>query len=319
MSSAGSFQIALYAVIPIFLVILVGVLVRRANLMSQEAIGEANRLSLYIFLTVMTFYNVYTTDFSQLWRPDVLVLFLILLAGIAIEVFACWLIMRKLSWSSATKGTMMMIAFRTNLMIISIPMAQAIYDDIGLVSIACAAMTPVYNVLSIVILEKYNTAAGKKSSAWDLTLRSVKNPLVLAVIIAMALVALRVKLPYLIEKPISDIAVAAPAMALIVVGASFNPARLSEDWKKILVASLLRLVVIPGVMLGLGIALGYRGIALMAIMAVFANPFPPAGYTMAREMNGDADLASGYLIVSTLLAAPALFGWVYLLSRCSLL
>ena len=74
-----------------------------------------------------------------------------------------------------------------------------------------------------------------------------------------------------------------------------------------------QLIIVPTIMLSLAIFLGFRGIELVTLMAIFATPCAVAGYAMAQQMGSDADLAGNCVVYTTGLSCFTIFGWVFVL------
>ena len=66
-------------------------------------------------------------------------------------------------------------------------------------------------------------------------------------------------------------------------------------------------------MLPLAVMLGFRGVELVTLIAVFATPCAVAGFAMAQQMQADAELAGNCVVYSSALSCLTIFGWVFLL------
>jgi len=73
-----------------------------------------------------------------------------------------------------------------------------------------------------------------------------------------------------------------------------------------------RLIVVPGIFLSLGAALGFRGVELITLLAVFASSTAVSSFTMAQQLGGDAPLAGDIVVATSALASFSLFGWSFL-------
>jgi predicted permease len=58
---------------------------------------------------------------------------------------------------------------------------------------------------------------------------------------------------------------------------------------------------------------GLDGLALKATVLIAATPTAVVSYVMAREMDGDEQLAAALIIGTTLAALPATIGWLLIL------
>ena len=80
-----------------------------------------------------------------------------------------------------------------------------------------------------------------------------------------------------------------------------------------LTATLTKLILVPAAMVPLAILLGFRDAQLLAIAVMLASPTTVACYIMAKNMKNDAALASGTVLVSTLLSSVTITLLVFLL------
>ena len=65
----NSLLICLNAIVPIFLIIAVGYAAKRANIIRENEVPRMNAVAFKVFMPVMCFYNVYTSDLSSAVRP----------------------------------------------------------------------------------------------------------------------------------------------------------------------------------------------------------------------------------------------------------
>ena len=72
-------------------------------------------------------------------------------------------------------------------------------------------------------------------------------------------------------------------------------------------------MVLPALFLPAAVALGFRDAQLMAILIMLGSPSTPSGYIMAKQMGNDHVLANGIVVLTTLLAAVTITGWIFLL------
>jgi predicted permease len=78
-------------------------------------------------------------------------------------------------------------------------------------------------------------------------------------------------------------------------------------------------VIQPLVFLPAAVALGFTGEKIIAILIMLAAPATPSCYIMAKNMNNDGVLTASIVVMTTLLAAFTLTGWIYLLKTLGLI
>ena len=75
---------------------------------------------------------------------------------------------------------------------------------------------------------------------------------------------------------------------------------------RVLLASGLKLLVVPALTAGVCAVFGVDGAARSVAVLFAALPTAPAAYALARQLGGDAELMAAILTVQTLLAALTL-------------
>ncbi|MBN2221013.1 MAG: AEC family transporter, partial [Vallitaleaceae bacterium] len=98
---------------------------------------------------------------------------------------------------------------------------------------------------------------------------------------------------------------------LITIGASFSFGRLAKDIKPALLASFLKLILIPFLAVVLAMSLGFSNEDILIIYILFGVPSATVSYIMTAAMNGDKELASNIIMMTTLLANFSLTGFIF--------
>ena len=102
--------VAVCAIIPLFFLMLIGVAVKKLKLLTELELAHVNRMVFKIFFFFMMFYNIYTTDIAETFRPHLMlfgalgVLASALIGGIIICLFVGWKLDRRLAESELTNG-----------------------------------------------------------------------------------------------------------------------------------------------------------------------------------------------------------------------
>lgn len=300
-------MLCLSAIVPILLLAALGYTAKRAGLIREEDVPRANKWSFAIFMSLMCFYNIYTSDLSSALRPR-LILFTLL--AILAEYALSFLCTRSVK-EPARRGVMIQGLFRSNYAILGMPMAAGLAagGDIGVAAVMGAVVVPCFNVLAVITLNLFN---GSKVDLRKLLLGIARNPLILGTVAGLLFLLLKIRLPEVLEKPVRDLAKAASPLMLFLMGAFF---RFRSDRATRKAASLVcvgRLLVIPALVLSLAALLGFRGVELITLLAVFATPTAVASFTMAEQLGGDAELAGNIVVLTSFFSVFSLFAWSFL-------
>lgn len=303
-----NFILCLSAVLPLLLVAGLGYGAKRAGLIREEDVPRANKWAFAVFMPLMCFYNIYTSELSSALRPKLMLFtFTAILITFGLSTLYAVRFVPRASRSVVIQGL-----FRSNYVILGLPLAAGLTGDgdIGVAAVMGAVVVPCFNALAVIILEIYN---GKKPSVRKLLLSILKNPLILGSLAGILFLALGIRLPAFLERPVRDIGKAASPLMLFLLGAFFRFDIEPASRNRALTVCLGRLVIVPALVLLCGILLGFRGIELITILAVFASPTAVASFTMADQLGGDAKLAGNIVVMTSFLSVFTLFGWSFLL------
>lgn len=310
-----NFLVAVNTVLPLFLTIGIGVLTRRKGWISASAAREANGLCFKVFISTLLFHNLYTADLKTALSPRLLAL---CLGCILLEFTLGMLLIPRIESSNPARGAMIQSFFRTNCILMGLPMATTLYGagEIGPVAVMSPFATLSFNVLAVITLEVFRRSTPDPRKI----LRGiVTNPLIIASVLGVACNLSGLRLPDILENVVGSIAKAASPMSLVLMGASLDFGRMRGMKRNLLLSCIMRLLVFPGVFLSIAIAMGFRGSSLCAVLVIFGTSVAVNSYTMALQMDSDADLAGGIVLTSTAISCVTLFLWIWLLKALALL
>ena len=81
----------------------------------------------------------------------------------------------------------------------------------------------------------------------------------------------------------------------------------------------IKLVIQPLIFLPVAAWMGFRGEQMIAILIMLASPTTPSCYIMAKNMDNDGVLTASVIVMTTLLAAFTLTGWIFILKTVGLI
>ena len=310
----SNFFVALGGVVPLFCLMAVGVFVKRSRLLSEEELRHMNRMVFRVFFFFMMFYNIYISDPGTAFQPT---LMLFGAAGVLLTALVFTGIVCRIESENARRGPMIQAAFRGNYVLMGIPLVSNIFGDaaIAIPTMMIAVIVPIYNILGVLVLETF------RGGRFDLLpiLRSVlMNPMILGAISGALCRLVELPIPTPVLKPVAQIAAATTPVALIILGASFHGGSYHAHLRQLIFSVASRLIVVPAIVLSLAIILGFRGVELVTLIAVFATPCAVAGFAMAQQMQADAEFAGNCVVYSSALSCFTIFGWVFLLKTLEL-
>ena len=301
-------MISANAVLPMCLVMALGYGTRRLGWIRREEISAINKIAFRIFLPCLLYYNVYCSDLSGSFDP---LLMAYAVGGVLLTFglsLGYTLLTEKLP---ERRGVMIQGMFRSNYVIMGIPVATALLgaDQLGTVSILIAVVVPLFNMLSVVVLEVFRW---QKPKPLHILGQIAKNPLVIGSVLGILTLAAGIRLPHILEQTIQNISAIASPLQLFLLGAFFQFSGLKTYRRELVTVSAAKLIVAPGLFLGLGALLGFRGVAFVSLIGVFASPTAVNSFTMAQQMGGDAELAGDIVVTTSAVSILTMFLWIFL-------
>ncbi len=307
----ANFRIAVEAVLPIFLLMFLGMGARRLHLLNDLELKHVNNVVFQVMFPFMMFYNIYTADFSGTVIPKYLafcvgMLFIVYFLGV---VFALMTVK-----DDPSRGALIQACYRGNLVVMGLPIMENLMGEksLGLTTIMLAVIVPLYNILAVITLEVFR---GGKMHPMAMVKKILTNPLILGAAVGIFAVAVRIKVPEVVLKPVGQIASAATPASLLIMGASFYFHSVHDHLRNIVFGVVGKLVVSPGLALIFGYLLGFRGVPLALLIVIFGAPCAVSSYTMAQQMDSNAELAAGCLVFSALFSSVTICGWIFLFQQ----
>ena len=301
-------MISANAVLPMCLIMALGYGTRRLGWIRREEISAINKIAFRIFLPCLLYYNVYCSDLSGSFDP---LLMAYAVGGVLLTFglsLGYTLLTEKLP---ERRGVMIQGMFRSNYVIMGIPVATALLgaDQLGTVSILIAVVVPLFNMLSVVVLEVFR---GQKPKPLHILGQIAKNPLVIGSVLGILTLTAGIRLPHILEQTIQNISAIASPLQLFLLGAFFQFSGLKTYRRELVTVSAAKLIVAPGLFLGLGALLGFRGVAFVSLIGIFASPTAVNSFTMAQQMGGDAELAGDIVVTTSAVSILTMFLWIFL-------
>ena len=296
------------SIAPIFLLILLGYLFRRAGFPGDGFWGPAEGLAYFVLLPVLIVRNLAVADLS-VYPVGAIALAIV---GTALAMTAASLLLRPLlridgpAFTSVLQGTIRLNAY------VGFAIGEALFGAPGVVlsALVVAVMMPTVNVISTAALAAW-AHAGKPDFS-RVPLQVAQNPIVLACALGWALNALAVPVPAIAMAAMKILAGAALPLALLCVGAGLVVALGRARTVALCAATVLKLAVMPAIAVGLATAAGLTGLPYAVVIMFSALPASPASYVLARQLGGDAPLMAATLTAQIVLSAvtlPVILAW----------
>lgn len=295
---------------PIVLLVMLGMLLRSFHFAERSFFSEINRLVYWVGLPALLFSE---TAGARLALSSALRIFLVLFAGAVACIALGYAVGRLLRVPGDSMGAFVQGAYRGNLAYVGLPVvlyalaaAEGPSREIaGLAVLAIAPLIPLYNIAAVILLTKGDKEAQTPGEA-DIWRNIAKNPLIIACLAGLAFQCTGLNMPLFLQRSLKGTGQMAMPLSLIGIGASLNLQALGKQVSHICAASVIKVAAAPLAGLLLGWHLQLSPAELLAAMLLLACPTAVASFIMAEQMDGDHQLSGGIVVMSTILAMPAM-------------
>lgn len=298
------------ALAPIFLLVLLGWTIRAREFVPLTFWPPAEKLTYYVLFPALLVTNLAEAKLDGL---PVASMSLAQAGGVLIMAALAALSVGVLSrrpfrldgpgFTSAFQGSI-----RPNTYV-GLAAAAGLWGSAGLTltAICVAVVVPLVNLLSVVALVRWAGPKDQPARPWRSAIVPVlKNPLIAACLIGIALNYSGIGLPPIIGPLLKILGAAALPIGLLAVGAGLELKGLRAVGPAMGLVVSAKLILLPAITTALAWHLGVRDLALV-VCAIYAGlPMAPNSYVLARQMGGDARLMAGLITLSTLAAALTL-------------
>ncbi len=308
---------SLNATVPIFLLMMLGLFFRKIGWIDEAFASKMNKFVFLVPLPALLFEDLATVDFAEVWDMKfVLFCFCATLVSIAAAAAVSFL------WKDRTiQGEFIQASYRSSAALLGIAFIQNIYGNAGMAPLMIIGSVPLYNVMAVVVLSFFQPERKKLDrQVWINTLKGiVTNPIILGIIAGLLWSALRLPMPPILEKTVSNIGAVATPMGLMAMGAAFDIRKAFGKARPAIAASVMKLVGFAAVFLPLAVWLGFRREQLVAILIMLGSATTVSCYVMARNMGHEGVLTSSTVMLTTMCSAFTVTGWLYILRSLGLI
>lgn len=300
------------SIAPVFVLIMLGYVLRRAGIPSDEFWNLNDRLVYFLLMPALFFVRISLADLSQAGLGDfALVLYAGFFAGLVIGVIAAWGLRR----GGAVGSTVMQGACRFNTFI-ALAVAEALYQTQGLqlAVLGAAVLVPGVNLAVVACF-----AVMVPRSGGGMVIGALKdlgtNPLIISILLAIGFNLSGMGAVPVLHDSLDILGQAALPIMLLCVGANLKLRGLKADMAPLILAGFGKIVVFPAVIILGALALGVPPLQAQVALIYGALPVGVAAYTMARQMGGDAPLMAAMITLQTLVSFATMPLWLSLGER----
>lgn len=315
-----NFIYSLNVTVPIFLVMVLGWLLRQRGMLNEGFVSVANKFNFQVTLPFMLYRDIAAVDIRAVFDLNYV---LFCAAATTVCFWGVWGAAKLFLKDHTMRGAFVQASFRSSAAVMGLAFIQNIYGQSAMGPLMIIGAVPLYNIYSVIVLTFEADApkdtvkdTGKIKEACK---NIVKNPIIISIILGLLAAYFQFHLPVMLQSTVDSVAKMATPLALVGMGAGFEGKKALAKMKPTLWAAFIKLVVQAAVCLPIAVAMGFAGEKLIAIVVMLAAPATPSCYIMAKNMGNDGTLTASIVVMTTLLAAFTLTGWIFILKSLALI
>jgi predicted permease len=289
------------SILPVFLLILTGNIVRRLPLVDPAAWTGLEQLGYWVLYPALLFITILNADFSGLGLNAMIAALLVAVLAMCAFTFCLWPLLERVGLAKASEFSSI---FQTSVRwngFIALAIAQKIFPPAGMavVALVMAVIIIPINLAAVFVVTRF----ADRSANWAKIGRSIAtNPLILASLSAILMRASPLGLYGPLNETLDLLGRAALGMGLVTIGAGLKVHDLLRPRAPIVVPVLLKLAFFPALLVAIATAFGVEGQELLYLALCAAVPTAMNGYLLARQLGGDAELYAAATTLQTVIA-----------------
>ncbi|SHJ23434.1 AEC family transporter [Parasporobacterium paucivorans] len=306
---------SLNATIPVFLVIMIGYILKKIKMFNENFLNIMNKFNFKLTLPALLFSGLYMVPIREAF--DIRYVLYCMLAT-SIAFWGLWGISKLLVKDKSIIGEFVQVSFRGSAAILGIALIQNLYGDAGMAPLMIIGAVPLFNLYSVIVLT-FESGEKQQNTIKNACISVCRNPIIIAILAGLLVSLLGLDFPQMLDTTIDSIARIASPLALLGIGAGFEGKKAIAKMKPTAVASLVKLLILPALLLPVAVWMGFRYDKLIAVLIMLGAPSTPSCYIMARNMGHDGVLTSSVVVATTLLSAFSLTLIIFILRSYNLL
>ena len=290
----------LVTIVPVFMLILTGFLLRRFEFPSKQFWPQVEQLTYYVLfpaLLVEKLSGIHLTGQPVVQMGAAFCGAICCIGGILI------LLRTKIQHNGPAFTSIFQGSIRPNTYI-GLSIVNGLFGDLGL-SLAAVVMMPsipLVNVLCVSVLERHGHGRSK-GGIQATVIQLFRNPLILGCLAGFTINALGIPVPTEVREGLRILGGASLPLGLLSVGAGLSFQAVVNGKRDIFVSSVFRLLLLPAFAGIFATLLGVTGTPLVVTMVFASIPVSVSSFILARVLGGDHDLMAAIITVQTMLSA----------------
>lgn len=300
------------AVLPLFLIILTGLLFSRAKMASEEWVEVLNRFALWIGFPALVINLLARVDLSGGHYNRMMLVnsvYFILCTLLAFPYS------RLFRFSRLRRQTLFLILAYGNVTYLGIPVLQTVLGEGALPAGGLLSAVYVFWLLTLGLL-LVETGGEEPFHPRLLALKLLTNPLLLSVIIGLVLSLTGFRLPGILTRSLTMLSQSVTPVVLFSLGIFMGFQKIGplREWGQVALFSLVIMLLLPGLFYLVAAKTGWlEGVDLQASILEAAMPVGLTPYALSQQYRLDTSFTARVVLLSTSLSLLFLPLWIVIL------
>lgn len=304
---------SLNSTIPLFLIMTLGYIFYQKQFLTDEFVSVANKFVFHVTLPVMLFNDLAATDIRSSFDAGFVGFCAAVTAG---SILVIWILSRWLFRDKSIVGEFVQACYRSSAAILGAAFIQNIYGTSGMSGLMILGSVPLYNIFAVLILTLESPDPQGSTEPLGTRLRRsigkiFRNPTLIAIALGMLASLIRLPLPTMLTKAMSSLGSMTSPLALLAIGAGFRGKAALAKIRPTVLATVIKLLVLPAIFLPAAVRLGFTDQKLVALLVMLGSITTPSAYVMAKQMGHDGTLTGSVCAATTVLSAVTLPFWLF--------
>jgi hypothetical protein len=295
-----SLMAILVSIAPVFLIIVLGYLLRRGGIPNVEFWNLNDKLVYWVLMPCLLFYKTSTLEISF----DLVGSYAVVILGGFFAALTYGLITARMAGLPNDSASSVMQGVARHNTFIALSVAERVFGAPGLslAALATAVLIPVTNLSVVPLMVVLNRKGGTKGIFKAILRDLARNPLILAVGSGVAFNLTGFGEIPILHQTLQVIGNAALPIVLMCVGANLRLRAMQASALPLILSIGGKFLIFPVIVVVLARLLGLSELETMIAVLFGAAPTASAAYTLARQMGGDAPLMAAITTIQTALA-----------------
>ena len=309
-----NFLICVNAVIPTAIYLVIGMVLRASKVLGDRSVKKFTHVIFVALYPFLMFDNLYNRDIESNLNTTLIIY---AMGFTTMQLIISWIVVCKIEPDNYHRGAMIQAMFRSNYVLMGIPIAINLIgkENIAPIAVVLLFIVPIYNAGSVIIFEEFR---GGRANLKSMLLHILTNPIIEGGLVAVLFMILGIELPEVIRGTVTTLSDCTSPIALMLLGAGLNFGAFKSDRFRIAFCTIGKLVVFPAIGILGGVLLGFRDSELLAVTLMTSTPVALASYAMASSMGGNGRLAGELVLITTTLACFTIPIWLFILKTAGM-